>query len=217
MVSRPRPDTLQVNVVSYHVAGHPTTRSVACGQERDDATVYQLVVSEGQKRDLTAFKPRFCTPSLASQAENLGTYADSYGLRVHHCVVLPHFRQLDLLRKHSDLTCALLMSSFEGSTWQKVRFGKDALLPERSLALRGAAGLTVADLEERRGRSWFIRLLRASLADNMSCTCGRGIPDLICAARAQCLSGSLTSVGTCQRCQLAWGVLLTSVVLGWVL
>jgi hypothetical protein len=120
MTFQPDPNqTLSIDDINYVVTEHPSAPGIPYGQEGRAATVFQLTSPSGTFA-FKVFKPRFRTPSLVTQAEQLTQYAGLPGLQVCQRIVLTPFRHAPLLRTEPDLTYAVLMPGWReplGRKW----------------------------------------------------------------------------------------------------
>lgn len=142
-------DKLTINGVSYVVSEHPTAPGIPYGQEGRQATVYQLVTQDEEKRALKVFKARHRSPSLTTLADKLGPFAVLPGLQICHRTVLTPHCHGDLLSQHPDLAHAVLMPWIEGPTWSEVMLEKHELTPEQSLGLARSLAGALAAMEEQ--------------------------------------------------------------------
>src|SRR5437899_1197676 len=95
---------LTIDGTLFRVAEHPGARTVPYGQEGRQAIVYCLVdATNGQRRALKAFKPRFRIPSMVGLSKRLAFFADMPGLQVCLRTVLTPQYQATLLRENPDL------------------------------------------------------------------------------------------------------------------
>ncbi|MGC9084291.1 MAG: hypothetical protein ACP5ME_14080, partial [Anaerolineae bacterium] len=169
-------DILEIEGQRYAVAEHPAAPGIAYGQEGRAGIVYCLEAltptpggsaatpfpspklgrGEGGGGDevraraaLKVFKPRFRLPYLVSQAERIAPFAALPGLAACRRTVLTSSRHADLLRRHPDLTYAVLMPWIEGPTWQEVLLDRQPFSPEQSLALARGLAETLVRMEEQ--------------------------------------------------------------------
>jgi formylglycine-generating enzyme required for sulfatase activity len=149
MTFQPDPNqTLSIDDINYVVTEHPSAPGIPYGQEGRAATVFQLTSPSGTFA-FKVFKPRFRTPSLVTQAEQLTQYAGLPGLQVCQRIVLTPFRHAPLLRTEPDLTYAVLMPWVEGTTWQEMVAIKTTITPRQSLAAARELAKILALMEER--------------------------------------------------------------------
>jgi len=145
---------LTIDHTPYHVAEHPAASGIPYGQEGRAATVYKLVVQDGEPQALKVFKPRHRLPALVGQAAKIAPLAELPGLSVCRRIVLSARRHGELLRQHPDLTYAVLMPWIEGPTWMEVmgRGGDPSwspMTPDQSLTLARTLVEILATMEER--------------------------------------------------------------------
>ena len=153
-------DQLTIDSVSYYIAEHPAAPGIPYGQEGRQGIVYALASAPGGRQAggqapaamaaaLKVFKPHYRFPALAGMADKLAPYADLPGLTVCRRVVLTPQRHGDLLNQHPDLIYAMLMPWIDGPTWMEVVLDRQALSPQRSLALARSLAETLTALEQR--------------------------------------------------------------------
>jgi len=139
---------LKIDNVDFLVTEHPNAPGMPYGQEGRQAIVYQLRAGDESKA-LKVFKSRYRTPALVSLAEEIASYASLPGLQVCQRTVLTPRRHQDLLRKHPDLTYAVMMPWVEGITWQEVLMTKTKLTANQSNNLARAFADILVTMEER--------------------------------------------------------------------
>jgi hypothetical protein len=141
--------TLDIDGVLYCFAEHPAAPGMPYGQQGRQATVYQLVLQNGEKQALKVFKLRFQAPSLVTLSTRIAAFTDLPGLRVCQRTVLTARRHTSLLRQYPDLTYAVLMPWIEGPTWTEVMLRKRQFTAEQSLQLARSFVEVLAAMEER--------------------------------------------------------------------
>src|SRR5215210_3138504 len=150
MAFKPEPNQeLVISSVSYSIAEHPAARGMPYGQEGRAAIVYQIKSRSGDQA-LKVFKPRYRLPWLVGLTEQLTEFADLPGLQVCNRSVITALRQTDLVRRHPDLSYAVMMPWIEGPTWMEVLLEGREMTPEESLTLGHAFANILARMEERR-------------------------------------------------------------------
>jgi hypothetical protein len=147
-------DQLTINGVTYRVAEHPAAPGFPYGQEDRVGIVYQLLPTGsragGEGAALKVFKPRFRSPALLAQAEQLAAFAHLPGLQAARRTILTPAHHPDLLQRHPDLAFAALMPWIPGPTWQHILLAKRPLSPHQALTLARALAAALAGLEQHR-------------------------------------------------------------------
>jgi len=142
-------DQLSVDGVTYYITEHPAVPGMPYGQEGRQATVYQLVAEDGEKKALKAFKPRYRLPALVYLTDRLAAFAELRGLQVCQRTVLNAQQHGTLLREFSDLIYSVIMPWVEGPTWMQVMLDERPLSPEQSLSLARSLTEVLAGMEVR--------------------------------------------------------------------
>ena len=160
-------DELTINGVLYRIAEHPAAPGFPYGQEDRVGIVYQLLPTGsragGEGAALKVFKPRFRSPALLAQAQQLAAFAHLPGLQAARRTILTPAHHPDLLQRHPDLAFAALMPWIAGPTWQHILLAKRPLSPHQALTLARALAAALAGLEQH-------RLAHCALAsDHLSC------------------------------------------------
>ena len=149
MPFQPSPGQVQlIDEVAYRIAEHPNAPGMPYGQEGRQAIVYKLVSEDNEQRALKVFKPRFRTPSLVSQADQIAPFASLLGLEVCKRKVLTPSRHDILLRDNPDLIFSVVMPWVEGPTWQETLINKQAFPPQESLKLALSTASVILSMEE---------------------------------------------------------------------
>ena len=139
---------LTIGDVTYRIAEHPAAPGMPYGQEGRAATVYKLITAGSAPQALKVFKPRHRLPYLVGQATKIASLAELPGLAVCRRTVLSARRHTELLRRHPDLTYAVLMPWIEGPTWMEVMGTEQEISPDQSLQMARALAEVLAMMEE---------------------------------------------------------------------
>lgn len=119
----------------YTFTVHPIAKGMPYGQSGRRATVYQLRSGDGKYYALKVFAEAFRSSRHAENVDRLRPFAGFPGLQACDRRVLTPQNSNELIKRHPELTYAVLMPWIGGETWQEFILSGQSYSPEQSLQL----------------------------------------------------------------------------------